>query len=386
DENRVILPQKRTFGKFPALGICKSGETGTLSEKDTGLIREIGFGHYRVDLHLYLQGWQDIFTGAVEEAVAMGLALELGLFFMGDVTGQLEELIRLIKKYECPVDRFLVFSREHLKDEDLTGRIIHALKKEFPGTQAGTGTNENFAELNRNRPDPEVPDFITYSINPQVHAFDPLSMVENLVGQKDTVLSARLFPGNKPISISPVTLKSRFNPDPRQPSLFCAGWTLGSFKYLAESSVDSITYYETAGQGGIIHGDHSPLPPEEFMAKRGDIYPVYFLFRELLKYKDFNVMATESSHPHRFSSMLLVEGTEQMLMLANHTSSVQAIRLPEGMQIQIAWVLDENTIADLHAGKDTWKSSEDPSLVSLNPCAVAFIKLNSNRYYDESYD
>lgn len=363
DENRVTLPEINTLTAFPSLGICKSSETGTLSEKVTGLIHAVGFKHYRIDLHLYLHGWQEIFARSVEEANAMELSLELVLFFNGDVTGQLEELIRLAKKYACPADRILVFNREQTNYADLTVTVIPALKEEFPGTRVGTGTNENFAELNRNRPDPDLPDFISYSINPQAHAFDPLSMVENLQGQKDTVLSARLFQGNKPISVSPVTLKSRFNPDPRQPSLFCAGWTLGSFKYLAESGVDSITYYETAGQGGIIH-------------EKGDIYPVYFLFRELLKYKDFTVMATESSHPHRFSSMLLVQGTEQILMLANHTSSVQSIRLSEGMQIQIAWVLDENTIADLLAGKETWQSPVDPSLVSLNSCALAFLRIN----------
>ena len=242
NENRVILPERKTLLAFPALGIGKSSETGTLCKKDTGLIRGVGFRHYRVDLHLSQLGWQEIFTGGVEEAIAMGFALELGLFFSDEVSGQLKELINLVKKYACPVDRFLVFTGEHLNDADLTGTVIHALKNEFPGTSAGTGTNENFAELNRNRPDPDLPDFLTYSINPQVHAFDHLSLVENLAGQKDTVLTARLFPGKKPISVSPVTLKSRFHIDHRQPSLFCAGWTLGSIKYLAESGVASITY------------------------------------------------------------------------------------------------------------------------------------------------
>ncbi len=171
-----------------------------------------------------------------------------------------------------------------------------------------------------------------------------------------------------------------------QPSLFCAGWTLGSLKYLAESGVDAITYYETAGQGGIIHGDHTPLSPGEFMAARGDIYPVYFLFREMLKFRDFSVRATESSHPHRFSSMLLEDGTDQILALANHTSSVQAIWLTEGMQMKSTWILDENTIADLRLGKETWQSPMDQSFFSLNPCAVAFVKLISHSPNDESTD
>ena len=386
DENQVILPRKKKLLAFPAVGICKSSETGTLCEKDTGLIHGVGFKHYRVDLYLHLQGWQEIFARAVEEAIAMHLTLELALFFSGGVTGQLEELISQVKKHPCPIDRYLVFTSDHLNDADLKGTVIPALKNEFPETKVGTGTNANFAELNRNRPDPDLPDLFTYSINPQVHAFDPLSMVENLAGQKDTVLAASLFPGNKPISISPVTLKSHSHADARQPSLFCAGWTLGSFKYLAESGVDSITYFETAGRRGIIHGDHQPLSPGEFMAVRGDIYPVYFLFRELLKFRDYSVGTAESSHPHRFSSILLEDGTEQILILANHTASIQTIRLPEGMQMLSTWLLDENTIADLRAGKETWQSPVDQYYVSLNPCAVAFLKLTSNSHSDESPD
>jgi hypothetical protein len=386
DENQVILPREKKLLAFPAVGICKSSETGILCEKDTGLIREVGFRHYRVDLYLYLKGWQEVFARAVEEVVAMDLTLELALFFESEVRGQLEELINQVKKHPCPIDRFLIFTSDHLNDEDLSGAVIPALKNEFPGTKVGTGTNANFAELNRNRPDPDLPDFLTYSIHPQAHASDPLTMVENLAGQKDTVLAARLFPGKKPISVSPVTLKSRSHVDARQPSLFCAGWTLGSFKYLAESGVDSITYYETAGRGGIIHGDHQPLSPGEFMALRGDIYPVYFMFRELLKFKDYSVGISESPHPHRFSCLLLEDGTEQILILANHTASIQTIRLPEGMQMLSAWLLDENSIVDLRAGMQSWQSPVDLYSVSLNPCAVAFTKLISNSHQDESHN
>ncbi len=385
DENRVILPRKKLLQAFPALGICKSRETATLGENDIGLIREVGFRHYRIDLHLYQQGWQEILAAGAEEALAMGLTLELGLFFSGEVNSQLKELILLVKEYASPADRFMVFNREQLNDADLVGTAIPVLKKEFPGTKIGTGTNTNFAELNRSRPDPDLPDFLTYSINSQVHAVDPLSMVENLEGQKDTVLAARLFPGKKPISVSPVRLKSQLI-DPRQPSLFCAGWTLGSVKYLAESGVDSITYYETAGRGGIIHGDHQPLSPGDFTAEKGDIYPVYYLFRELLKFKDYSVRTTESSHPHRFSSLLLEDGTGQILLLANHTASIQQIYLPEGMQIQIAWFIDEYTIDDLRNGKETRGSPIEPSYVYMNPCAIAFIKFYSNGHYDESPD
>jgi hypothetical protein len=111
------------------------------------------------------------------------------------------------------------------------------------------------------------------------------------------------------------------------------------------------------------------------MAERGDIYPVYFLFRELFKYKDYKIRVTESSHPHRFSCTLLEGNTQQILILANHTANIQRIQVPEGMEMQAAWLLDENTLSDLRDGNESWQSPVDPYLVSLNPFGIAFLKL-----------
>ncbi len=379
DQNRVILPEKKTLHPFPSLGICKSTETAFLGKHDLALLKKAGFMHYRVDLHLYRQDWQTVLEGGVDEAVEMGLALELALFFDDKPSDRLAELVSQMNRLDCPVDRFLVFTRDHLNDADLSGKVIPALKKGFPGTAVGTGTNADFAELNRNRPDPNLPDFLTYSVNPQVHAFDSLSLLENLAGQRDTVLTAKSFSGGKPVCISPVTLRPRFNiaaTDPRQPSLFCAGWTLGSIKYLAESGVDSITYFETAGRGGILHGGHRTTSQVDSMAAGGDIYPVYFLFRELSNYRDYHIRTTESSHPLRFSCMWMEDGSEQVLVLANHTATVQPVNLPEGTRTVGAWVLDENTIADLRNGRGKWQRPAHPSVYSLHPLAVAFLKIH----------
>ena len=247
--------------------------------------------------------------------------------------------------------------------------------------------------MNRNRPGPGLADFLVYSINPQVHAFDPLSMIENLEGQAYTVRTARSFEGNMPVCISPVTLKPRFNAvatsreedagpacalperfDPRQASLFCAGWTLGSLKYLAESGVQSITYYETHGRGGVIHGRQEPASPDLFPAGKGDLYPVYFLWKELLKYRDFKLLASRSSHPLRFTSLVLVYEAERMLVLANHTDRKLGLGLPEGMAVSGSWVLDEYTVEDLRRGFDLWHNPSDTSLISLNPFAVNIYK------------
>jgi hypothetical protein len=106
---------------------------------------------------------------------------------------------------------------------------------------------------------------VTFAITAEVHAFDNASVVETLEAQAAAAHSARQLAGARPVIVSPVTFKMRHNPyatgavpptppgqlptqvDLRQMSLLGAGWTMGSLKYLAESGVSSVTYYETTG-------------------------------------------------------------------------------------------------------------------------------------------
>jgi D-apionolactonase len=106
----------------------------------------------------------------------------------------------------------------------------------------GGGTNLYFTEINRERPPLDALKLFCYSINPQVHAVDDLSLIENLAAQAETVRSARHFAGALPIALTPDMPKPRFNPhnglhgfaqadvsdtlpasvDARQPTLFAA--------------------------------------------------------------------------------------------------------------------------------------------------------------------
>ena len=81
------------------------------------------------------------------------------------------------------------------------------------------GTNNYFTELNRERPPKNAGDGTCYSINPQVHAFDNATLVENLEAQASTVHTARSFAGDRWIAVTPVTLRPRFIPANGAPSI-----------------------------------------------------------------------------------------------------------------------------------------------------------------------
>jgi hypothetical protein len=114
--------------------------------------------------------------------------------------------------------------------------------------------------------------------------------------------------------------------DPKQMSMFAAGWTLGSIKFLAESSVASLTCFETVGKRGILAGENEKSAPS-FPAFPHMIYPVYYIFRELAANKDYKVIACKSDLPLQVSSLLLSKNDELRLLIANHTQHEVSVDL-----------------------------------------------------------
>jgi hypothetical protein len=232
----------------------------------------------------------------------------------------------------------------------------------LPGVPIGGGTNLNFAELNRSRPNPAELDAVAYSINPQVHANDERSLVENLEAQCDTVVTARAFCGELPLIVSPVTLKPRFNPDavgpepapqagelpsavdPRQMSLFAAAWTLGSMKQLAEGGAASVTYYETTGWRGIKETERGCPDPDLFLSAPGMVFPVYHVFADTAELKTAELLACSSTDPLRVQGLALSSGEGVHLLVANLTPEAQSCSIaPMNGERTAVRSLDANT-------------------------------------------
>ncbi len=64
----------------------------------------------------------------------------------------------------------------------------------------GAGTRANFAEINRTHPDRRA-SFVTYGINPQVHAFDDTSILETAATIPSIVRQASKIAGGRPQSV-----------------------------------------------------------------------------------------------------------------------------------------------------------------------------------------
>jgi hypothetical protein len=226
----------------------------------------------------------------------------------------------------------------------------------MPAALIGAGTDGYFTELNRERPPVEILDLVTYSLNPQVHAFDNTTLVESLKTQAVTVASARTFVGNLPLLVSPVTLKMRSSRgatspedcgdlqttvDVRQMSLFGAGWTLGSIKYLSESHVHSITYYETTGWRGVMETSEGARLPDRFRSIAGSVFPIYHVLAAVGEFAEGETVPVQSSHSLEVDALVLRKHNQIRVVLANYTAERQQIHLPELQSAASAWTLDE---------------------------------------------
>jgi D-apionolactonase len=274
---------------LPLLGLGASSYGRPLIEVERLRFAALSLGHLRVDLRFDNAEWRQTLEQATIDAKAIGARIQAALFLTGK-----EDL----HAFASAVDRqiiqnCLVFHRHELSTSE---QWLEVASKLLPQTQVVGGTDANFAELNRHRPAAHFP--AAFSINPQVHAFDDLSLIENLEAQPETVQSVRQF-CVAGIHITPVTLRPRSNPnattpsvepfdllpssvDPRQRTLFGAAWTVGSLaRLLPLPEIESLTYYETIGWKGLMEAEQGNPLPKQFQSRPGEIFPVYHVFHSL---------------------------------------------------------------------------------------------------------
>ncbi len=320
----------------PRIGLGQPADDTPLSLRELDRLRLLRPEHLRLDLHLREEAHADRLEQAGKTAAAVGAALELALHLTGEAEADLRRLAWELTDLGARIARILVFHESETSTSPRWGEAVRrVLGPSLPGTPIGLGTDAFFTQLNRERPDPELADCLTYSINPQVHAFDEASIVETLEAQTMTVASARAFAGGKPVVVSPVSLRMRFNPDatgpepaplpgelpasvdPRQMSLFLAAWTLGSVLALAEGGADSITYYETTGWRGVMERpDGSPLP-ERFPSTPGAVFPVFHVLTDVNAEPEAELLPFRSSKPLSTQGLALRQRGRHRVLVAN---------------------------------------------------------------------
>ena len=307
-----------TGTRVPAIGLGLDSDGHVPSDHEVELIAALGPAHVRVEARLDGSCWRDALERAQEAARRTGSHLEVSLQLRSEHAHTLPAVAETFADGP-PVDRILVTlaggrtsTPEETTPAELVDLVRGALGPAFEGTAFVGGTEMYFTEINRTRPRTATWDGVCFSITPQIHAFTDVDVIENLDAQGENVRSAHALAGGKPIHVSPVTIRRRFNfhaavPDPepgpgelpdavdvRQASLYGAAWTVGSVKYLSEAGASSVTYYETTGWRGVVERDQGTSLPERFHSNAGQPFPLYHPLADAVGWRGAEVIECES--------------------------------------------------------------------------------------------
>jgi hypothetical protein len=328
-----------TLGKeevpLPRIGLAARRASWNPAPEQLDRLRRLHLSHLRVDA--------DALTGEGPVELQLGIPLEVVLLAGAEVERQLQSAADFVRERKLEAARWIVLDSGSPVTTEATAR--RARRIVGPGVLIG-GTRGNFAELNRNRPPAGRFDGLAFTANPQVHAFDNLTLAENGAAFGDVIRTARSFAGGAPVFVSPVTLRVQFNPaatgaaapvasgalppevDPRQMSLLGAGYTAAAFKHLAEAGAAGVTFYETAGWKGVMESAEGSPQPARFRSIAGSVFPVWHLLADLGEFRDGRVIPSVSGEPLAVEAVALRSGGFTRLIVVNLSAEVQTVAIP----------------------------------------------------------
>lgn len=333
-------------GPLPAIGFGQPSHGDPLSPREASRLVELHPAHLRVDLVAKDPEAAAILERAAADARAVGAALELAVHASDTSGAALAGVAGRLRALEVRVSRVLVYflAEGYSAVAGLTPASVVRLVREHLEPVTGSvpfagGTNQAFSDVNRDRPSDPALTGLCFPVCPTVHAADDASIVENLVGVSEVVVMARSFAGGRPISVSPVTIATRFGPYPggpsapdalpaavdvRQASLLGAAWTAGCIRHLAISGADSVTFYETSGWRGIVERDGGP-PDARFPSQPGAVFPMYHVFRDVAEWRDGAVLATRSNRPLVAEALAVRDASGLHVLVANLAPAPQRV-------------------------------------------------------------
>jgi len=393
---------------LPAIGFGDASHGRPLNDEEIARLRALRPAHLWLDLDLGDSRWQERLQRAAANAQALGAGLEVSV--VAAPNDGFDRLAAAIANLPAPVLRVfvfppvsepVVFPRHDLETtRDVISRAKEAFERGSVRVPLGGGARAYFTELNRALDLPlDQVEWVTYTLNPQVHAFDNLSLIETLAAQAETVASARAIAGNLPLAVGPITLRPRWNPnataappepgpnelpaevDPRQLSLFGAGWTVGSIHRLAEAGVESLTYYETTGWRGLMERREDLTRRQLFASSPGQLFPLYHVFAALADFSGASVLPTGISEPLSTEAVGVKQGNRARILVANLADRERTSEIAAPLRDAVARVLDETTYQQAASdpafltapGGQPVETRDGRLRISLRPFAIARI-------------
>lgn len=330
-------------GALPRIGHLLTQEpTGAQLDR----LRALRPSHIRVELHPGPAVGAEL-RRADAVADGLGAALEVAIHVRPDVVATDARAAAVaLASATVPVDRVLVLAESSgfsafrgACPPEVADAVRDALSD--AGVAVGaivSGTPQFFVDVNRDRPDYSRIDGVVFAANPQVHACDRRSVMQNAQTIADVVSFARRLYGDVAIVLSPVDLLGVDGPfpagpatvdgrpanvDPRLTTAFGAAWTVAALAAMARSRTTSVTLFELVGARGLVDEDGRPSPAAAFLA-------------QVAASADRPLVAVSSDDPDRLAVLAVDVAGRRELLLANLTDQPLAARLPGDGHVELA--------------------------------------------------
>ena len=377
---------------LPAIGFEAAGHGKSLGREAIDYLKVLRPAHIRVPLRLGGAGYSKRLRTSAIDAAALRTPIEAALFASDAYEREFSTLAEEIEDTALKISTWQIHRADGLPvSSDMIAAARRTLTPRSRAAAIGAGSNQHFSQIIRGMPPMFDLDELCYPVNPQMHTFDNASLVETLEAQGWTVENARRIAWNRPVVVSPVTMIRRhrvpisFDPegdeerrsmqsDPRQNSLFGAGWTAGSLKYLAQAGASRITFFETEGWAGLMDA----TSPE----KR--VFPMYHVFADVADYVGGSVLKSISNAPLTVDGVALQRAGRFGVILANFTTESQPARVEcPGLSGQLSVrILDGDTREVATRSPETFRGrSRDVARadggridLELSPHAVVYIE------------
>ncbi|MBL9140203.1 MAG: hypothetical protein JNK85_30320 [Verrucomicrobiales bacterium] len=370
-----VEPGAGAVMRLPTVGLGAASHGVPTSEHQISRLRRLGVAHLRVDLRLSASDWVGQWERAAQEASQIGGGLELAVHLPRESCVDASGVSAILATPRTRVARVLALREGEAATSattlDMVRRIVDGLH-----APVGAGSDANFCELNRERAlgrcAVDRADFVFWSINPQVHVHDDASVMENLEAQSATVRTARSFSDGKPMVVTPVTLRRRFNAvstgvaspelpgelppqvDPRQAGLFAAAWTLGSLVELGGAGVDAVTYFETTGWRGVMElASGSPLP-NRFPSTPGAVFPLYHVFEAMSSVGGGEVLPVTCTEARTLAVLSARCHSKRILLMANLEPEMLEVEVVGFPDLDFGWMYNLDILSAARGPAAGW--------------------------------
>ncbi|MGA0932790.1 MAG: hypothetical protein ACO3TS_08275 [Candidatus Nanopelagicales bacterium] len=315
---------------LPSIGVHLTDPAWT--DAECADLATLGLGHVHADIDAQSSDAPARIHDAADRARRLGTRLFIALHAQDGADEQLGAVLTEVGDVLAGVWVF------H-PDEKVTARAtLDAWRSRLgPDLPWGCGSNLYFTELNRQSPDTTGLDWTTFSVNPQVHAWDDRSVMQNTATLEVIASEVQRLSGTTRVHVGPITLKPRFNPnatdpesdvsstdlpadvDARQPTSFAAAWAALTVRSLsAPGTVGAITIFDDLDSKGLRARDGSP-------GESGATYPVFDVLAAISGAT--RAAPTASSRPEEVDALVIDGPSGRRAVVVNLTDSPAQARL-----------------------------------------------------------